>query len=115
MYGDDQQHDDTKQRAEEAYEAGRYDEAVQLFEKSADHDALTAHQEQMLGRSYYQVGRFDDAVDPLESAVKESPTPQAVSRLISAYERTGQSEERDQICERFGDWPDYADAVEQCP
>ncbi len=114
IYRDDRQRDDAEQRAEEAYEAGRYDEAVQLLEKSADGDGLTAQQEEMLGRSYYRVGRFDDAVQQLESAVEQRPTPQAVRQLISAYERTGQTDDRDQICERFGGWPDYAEAVEQC-
>lgn len=104
--------DEDYRRAEQAFEAGRFDEAVQILEDAGGEDRAY---EELLGKSYYRVGRFDDAVEKLESVVEQRPTPQVVQRLISAYRRIGDTENRQQICQRFDGWPDYEEALDDCP
>lgn len=105
------------ERAEEAFEAGRFDEAVdhleQLLEDETDED-LELEAQFLLGESYYRVGRHQEAAKTLESAVEDQPRPPSVEILIEVYERLDEDEHQQQLCDRFAGWPDFEGALEKC-
>ena len=103
------------EEARQAYQSGRYDEVAGHLERSDEQGELGAEGEELLGRANYGMGRFDEAVDLLESAIDDRPTPEAVSTLISTYERLERADEQRELCERFDEWPDYDEATGDCP
>lgn len=99
---------------QEAFESGRYDEVVQQLEERQRENGLDTDEQELLGRSYYRTGQFDEAAQSLERVVEERPTPTVVEQLLGAYRRTGDTEGYDRICERFDNWPDYENVLEEC-
>lgn len=97
----------------EAFDTGRYDEAVEAFERVSEQQR-GIEETSMLGRALYQIGRFQDAVSFLEEVIEKKPTPEVAAVLVSAYHRQGDRRGARRICERFGDWPDYQEALAQC-
>jgi tetratricopeptide (TPR) repeat protein len=99
--------------AQEAYQSGRYDEAVQFLE-AVDSDDRSTEERQLLGQAYRQVGRFEESAEVLESVLRERPTPELARLLIANYDELDDQESKERVCQRFSGWPDYASALDAC-
>ena len=105
--------DDWSIEAHDAFEAGRYDEVVELLSELSDEEADVSSKA-LLGKSLFQVGRFEESAEVLEEVLSERPTPELADRIINAYQRAGDREGVQRICDRFSDWPDYEEALSEC-
>ena len=99
--------------ARRAFEEGRFDVAVEELEELGEEE-FGAQERKLYGRSLYRVGRFEEAVTWLKESLQERPSPELAGEVMDALERTGDLAGVEEVCARFGSWPDYEDVLSGC-
>ncbi len=100
--------------AEEAYEAGRYDQVLDLLDDGEDWSTLDTVEKTLAGEAAYRVGEFALAARLLEEVIEERPTPQRVEALLEIYRAMEDEEGQRRLCDRFRNWPDYRQTMSEC-
>ncbi len=103
-----------EEEADRAFEAGRFDDVVDILEQRREGAELGLEDKRILGEAYFRVGRFEESSAELEGVIDERPQPEVVEKLFDVYDRAGEAEKIDQLCERFGGWPDYEEVLSRC-
>ncbi len=102
-----------RERAREAAASGHYDRAAGYWEAIPEERRDRGDREG-LARAWSQIGRMEAAVGEWEALMEEGPTPEVAKELLGLYDRLGEPERAQRICERFAGWPDYEDALAEC-
>lgn len=72
-------------KGNEAYNAGKYDDALDMYQKAADDNPDKAEAHYNLGSAYYKKGEFDKALKEYGEAVRLDP------KMADAYYNAGDS------------------------
>lgn len=93
-------------------EEGKYEEAVDIFEKASEKDSMEKEAYRGLGISYYELGQYEKAAAAFQSAIDKGArkTPELYNLLGISYMKTEQYEK---AAECFAEGGKMEDAGEE--
>lgn len=96
----------------EFLEEGKYEEAVEMFEKASQKDSMEKEAYRGLGISYYELGQYEKAAKAFQSAIDKGAkkTPELYNLLGISYMKT---EEYEKAAECFASGLEMEDAGEE--
>lgn len=101
--------------ARRAYENGDYQAVVDRI-SGMSVEQMGPEATRLFGLSLTELGEFERARRWLETAVRESPTPEVVGGALETYDQLGARSDIERICRDFSDREDYQEVLEdRCP
>jgi len=79
----------------------RYDDAIALGYKSMEAGLATPEFPRWIGDAYYRAKRFEECIPHFEQALREQEDLHVMSKLASAYEKTGRIKQAEAMRQRI--------------